>query len=81
MMNLEVLVQEFIRLTAGRCDFTAHSKLARAVGNGNLTVAWPRVRNVADSIESAERYGYSTQEQHRLGQLLGEIEAEWNRQK
>lgn len=79
MTKIETLCREFITLTAGRCNTHAHGKLALAVSRGNFTAAWPRVRNVADSIGSAKTAGYSREESHQLGGLLNEIEAEWKR--
>lgn len=77
MARLETLVREFISLTAGRCDVSAHNKLAMAIANHNATAAWPRVRNVVASIDSAEDAGYTAVEKARLGELLAEIESAW----
>lgn len=79
MTRIETLCREFITLTAGRCDMHAHGKLSSAASGGNFVAAWPRVRNVADSIGIVEDAGFAREERQRLGELLNEIEAEWKR--
>ena len=81
MTRAEELAREFLALTAGKCDLTAHGKLALAVANNNYTALWPRVRAIADGIISVEGAGFNEAQKQRLGDLLNEIHAEWERRK